>query len=125
MIKTHGLTHIQLLVRDIKRSEQFYRQVFGAEELFREGPNWVFLNVPGTSDMITLTQPHASNESPGTMGGIAHFGFRLQDPNDIDRAIEEAIAAGGTLLRRGEHEAGQPFAHIADPDGYDIEIWYS
>jgi hypothetical protein len=32
--------------------------------------------------------------------------------------------AGGELLKRGEFKPGFPFAHVADPDGYSIEIWY-
>jgi hypothetical protein len=33
-------------------------------------------------------------------------------------------AAGGKLLRRGEFSPGYPNAYIADPDGYELEIWY-
>ena len=42
----------------------------------------------------------------------------------VDQAIEEAKAAGGPILRRGEHCPGAPVVYIADPDGYEIEIWY-
>ena len=37
MIRTQGLTHIHLVVRDLERSLGFYQRVFGLEELFREG----------------------------------------------------------------------------------------
>ncbi len=33
MIKTEGLTHIQLVVADLDRSLRFYKQVFGMEEM--------------------------------------------------------------------------------------------
>ena len=52
------------------------------------------------------------------------FGFRLVDPDDIDRAIAEVERAGGRLLRRGEFAPGLPYAYVADPDGYEIEIWF-
>jgi predicted enzyme related to lactoylglutathione lyase len=45
-------------------------------------------------------------------------------PQDIDAAVEQAQAAGGHLLRRGEFAPGYPYAYVADPDGYEIEIWY-
>jgi hypothetical protein len=32
--------------------------------------------------------------------------------------------AGGRLLRRGEFAPGLPYAYVADPDGYEIEIWF-
>ena len=60
----------------------------------------------------------------GLGGGVAHFGFRLVDPDDIDRAIAEVERAGGRLLRRGEFAPGLPYAYVADPDGYEIEIWF-
>ena len=39
MVRTEGLTHIHLRVSDLGRSLAFYQQVFGLEEMFREGPN--------------------------------------------------------------------------------------
>ena len=54
MIKTQGLTHIHLVVRDLERSLRFYQGVFGMEERFRDGPKMVFLNTPGSPDLITL-----------------------------------------------------------------------
>jgi catechol 2,3-dioxygenase-like lactoylglutathione lyase family enzyme len=118
MIKTHGLTHINLLVEDIRRAKIFYQTVFGLEEMFWDGPHLVFLRPPGTQDTITLQQ---SLDARG-VGNIDHFGFRLADKRDFDRAIEEVVAAGGTLIERGEHEPGRPFAYVADPDGHVIEL---
>ena len=60
----------------------------------------------------------------GKTGGIRHFGFRLVDAKDIDKAVKDAVAGGGKLLSRGEHSPGFPFAYVADPDGYEVEIWY-
>jgi catechol 2,3-dioxygenase-like lactoylglutathione lyase family enzyme len=36
MVKTHGLTHISLAVRDPERSLKFYSEVFGIREYFRD-----------------------------------------------------------------------------------------
>jgi catechol 2,3-dioxygenase-like lactoylglutathione lyase family enzyme len=55
-------------------------------------------------------------------GGVAHFGFRLAKSADLDAAIAEVEAAGGRLIRRGEHAPGVAFAYIEDPDGYVIEL---
>ncbi len=35
---------------------------------------------------------------------------------------EEIVAAGGTLIEKGELEGGIPTAFIEDPDGYRIQI---
>lgn len=122
MIETQGLTHIHLVVRNLERSLQFYQGAFGMEERFRDGPKMVFLNTPGSSDLITLNEDPAEAELAGVNGGVAHFGFRLADSAALDTAIAEVEAAGGKLLRRGEHGPGHPFAYVEDPDGYVIEL---
>ena len=122
MIQTEGLTHIHLVVRDLERSLRFYQGVFGMEERFRDGPKMVFLNTPGSQDLITLNEDPNEAKLAGVSGGIAHFGFRLSRSSNLDHAISAVEAAGGKLLRRGEHAPGTPFAYVADPDGYVIEL---
>ncbi len=122
MIRTQGLTHIHLVVRDLERSLRFYQGIFGMEERFRDGPKMVFLNTPGSEDLITLNENPAEVQLAGVNGGVAHFGFRLSDSSDLDGAISEVEAAGGKLIRRGEHAPGVPFAYVEDPDGYVIEL---
>jgi lactoylglutathione lyase len=122
MIATQGLTHIHLVVRDLERSLRFYKTVFGLVERFRDGPTMVFLNTPGSQDLITLNEDPEHRSDAGVNGGIAHFGFRLRDSTDLDKAIVEVEAAGGALLQRGEHAPGVFFAYVTDPDGYVIEL---
>ena len=120
MVKTYGLTHLALSVRDVERSLRFYHQVFGVEAYFREDGR-IHVKTPGCQDVITFDQ---LAPRPGEGGGVIHFGFRLQAPEDIDAAVQAVEHAGGTLLRRGEFSPGFPFAYVADPDGYEVEIWY-
>jgi catechol 2,3-dioxygenase-like lactoylglutathione lyase family enzyme len=120
MVKTHGLTHISLAVRDPERSLRFYERVFGAEEYHRDESS-IQAKGPGAFDVLAFER---DPEAAGRAGGIRHFGFRLQSPDDIDAAVEEVLRAGGELVRRGEFSPGFPFAYVRDPDGYEIEIWY-
>lgn len=122
MVRTQGLTHIHLVVRDLERSLRFYKGVFGMQERFRDGPRMVFLNTPGSADLVTLNEEPAEARLAGVNGGVAHFGFRLASSVDLDAAIAEVEAAGGKLIRRGEHRPGVPFAYVGDPDGYVIEL---
>ena len=121
MIRTRGLTHIHLIVRDMDRSLRFYRSVFGMRESFRVSDELVFLNTPGSKDIITLHEDSDAADVAGTSGGIAHFGFTLIK-SDLDAAIKEVKKAGGKFLERGEHSPGTPYAYVADPDGYVIEL---
>lgn len=120
MITTHGLTHISLAVRDPDRSLAFYSAVFGAEEYYRDDSS-IQTKGPGMNDILAFER---DLKNAGKGGGIRHFGFRLVTPEDIDDAVEAVIAAGGTLLRRGEFAPGFPYAYVSDPDGYEIEIWF-
>ena len=119
MIRTQGLTHINLLVADVQRAKAFYETVFGLEAMYWDGPDLVFMRPPGTRDTITLQQSEDAGRGPGN---IDHFGFRLADPADLDAAVEAVAAAGGRLLERGEHQPGKRYAYVADPDGHVIEL---
>ena len=120
MIKTHGLSHLNLAVADPERSLRFYEAVFGVREYYRDETT-IQVQGPGPSDVLAFEKNPAE---AGATGGLSHFGFRLVDPADIDRAVEQVERAGGKLLRRGEFSPGFPFAYVADPDGYEIEIWF-
>jgi catechol-2,3-dioxygenase len=121
MVETDGLSHIHLTVRDMDRAVSFHRRVFGMVELFRQ-PHKVVLRTPGAADAVTLQSDSAGVNRAGTSGGIDHFGFRLKDRRRLEDAIAEVKAAGGRLVRRGEHAPGRPLAHVADVDGYVIEL---
>jgi catechol 2,3-dioxygenase len=120
MIKTYGLTHVALAVKDVERASRFYRAVFGAVEVYRHD-NFAQLQTPGTRDVLVLEkQPKAA----GKRGGIAHFGFRLQSPKDIHAAARAVAKAGGKVKEQGEFVKGEPYLFAIDPDGYELEIWY-
>ncbi|MCZ6782813.1 MAG: VOC family protein [Proteobacteria bacterium] len=114
-----GMRHIHIVVRDLERSVRFYEDAFGMEVIHRR-PDQVFLRTPGVAEALTLKRE--DSERVGQNGGVDHFGFPLDDPGQLDRAIEEIVAAGGSLIEKGELEGGIPTAFIEDPDGYRIQI---
>jgi len=120
MIRTRGLTHLALKVRDAERAFGFYQRVFGAVAVYRER-GFVQAQTPGAWDVLVFEE---SPESGGGSGGIAHFGFRLVSPMDIDAAVIAVQAAGGQIVTRGEFVQGEPYLFCRDPDGYELEIWY-
>jgi len=122
MIKTGGLQHLHLVVRNVERSLRFYQSVFGMQERFRVGPHMVFISTPGSDDLITLNQDERERDQAGHSGGISHFGFRLLRGSDLDAAAREVEAGGGKVISRGEHAPGVPFVYVSDPDGYMIEL---
>lgn len=120
-VKTAGIRHIHLLVADLDRSIRFYREAFGMEEKFRDGNDLVFMNTPGTHDSLALHLVR-TDERVGTSGGYEHFGISVLDRDALEDAIAAIAAAGGSLVEKGEHAPGVPYAYVRDPDGYVIEI---
>jgi catechol 2,3-dioxygenase-like lactoylglutathione lyase family enzyme len=119
MIKTPGLTHIALPVKDVKRSSAFYKKVFGTKEMYNE-PEFVQVQTPGSKDIIVFvkkTRPKAK-ANPGF-----HFGFRLSKPSAMS-IIETIRNAGSKIKETGEFIPGEPYVFFYDPDGYEVEIWF-
>ena len=120
MITTHGMTHVALAVKDPERSLRFYQDIVGAIAVYREEDS-IQAQTPGSHDVLVFER---SPERAGLAGGVAHFGFRLVEPIDVQAGAALIERAGGKVLRQGEFCPGAPFLFFLDPDGYEVEIWY-
>ncbi len=120
-----GIRHVHVLVSEHDRAVTFYRDAFGMEEMFRDGPI-VFLGTPGGGDSLALHLATTAEERArvGQQGGYEHFGVHLPDrsSDSIDEAVRRVESAGGRLVERGEHAPGIAYAYVADVDGYTIEL---
>ena len=120
MIRTYGLTHLALGVEDPERSLKFYEAVLGVIPVFRE-EGFIQAQTPGSRDVLVFQKTRRRSRSSGS---IAHFGFRLVDPADIEAAVKAVEGAGGTVLDHGEFCPGEPYVFFRDLDGYEVEIWH-
>ena len=119
-VRTYGLTHIALAVADIERAFRFYEAVFGMVAVYRDDA-FLQAQTPGSRDVLVFER---KPRDAGRRSGIAHFGFRLVDPADIDAAAAAITAAGGMIREQGEFVPGEPYIFFTDPDGYEVEVWY-
>ena len=120
MVRTHGLTHVALAVADAERSLRFYKKIFGVKMIYRNS-GFIQAQTPGSRDVLVFEE---NAPRRGKRGGIAHFGFRLVDPADIETAAKVVTKAGGKILSKGEFCPGEPYLFFTDPDGYEVEIWF-
>lgn len=120
-VRTYGLTHVALACTDPRRSAAFYSAILGSRTVHHDD-DFVQIQTPGARDVIVFER--AQTTSIGRLGGMAHFGFRLQSPDDIDKAAAAVRAAGGEVVEQGSFVEGEPFLFARDLDGYLFEMWY-
>ena len=137
MIRSKGIFHSHLVVKDIQRSLRFYCGLFGMQDTGFTDGDLVFLTTPGSRDLLALN-PQGTGGYPGgcaleverehglagVQGGASHFGIMLEDRTDYDTALALAPEFGGRVVSQCEHGGLVAHAYIADPDGYVVEIQY-
>ena len=116
MLPIRGVYEVAIKVKDLSKSESFYREVLDLKVGLRdEKRNWLFLRAGGDAGMIVLQED--KGEFPSQ-----HFAFTI-DEADIQRSA-------AMLRERGVKVEG-PVVHdwmpatsiyFADPDGNDLEL---
>ena len=116
MLPITGIYEVAIRVRDLKKSEPFYREVLGLEVGIRdERRNWLFLRAGGDAGMIVLQEDHSDWPAQ-------HFAFSIR---------AQDLAAGASLLRERGLVVEGPVHHewmkatslyFADPDGHALEL---
>ena len=102
MIRTRGLTHLALRVRDAERAFAFYEQVFGMVAVFR-GPGFVQAQTPGAWDVIVFEEPYETGQivSRGEfVPGEPYLFCRDPDGHDLEIWYELPTSADPAHSRR-------------------------
>jgi catechol 2,3-dioxygenase-like lactoylglutathione lyase family enzyme len=110
-----GLNHLNLSVSDRGESRRFYCGILGMT-LQWEDVGFLFLR-SGEVDLSLMER------EPVQVEGI-HFGFRLDDPEEVD-AWADHLRQHGVEIGDGpfDRDGGRTF-YARDPDGYRIEFYY-
>ena len=122
MIETEGLTHIHLVVADLTRSLRFYQGAFGMEEMYRDGPDMVFLRTPGSRDTITLNGAPTSATRPGVREESGTSGSASRTTKISVTRSRRPKPPAGVSSNEENTRPGVSFAYVADPDGNIIEL---
>ena len=118
------LGHVNIFVRDPKRSEEFYATVFGLTVQYRRnGTSFMSAN-EGLTHEIALVG--VSDQVPGPEKprvGLNHIAWQMasfQDLKDVYRRLKEY---GAEILRIGDHNVSLG-VYFQDPDGNGNEVYY-
>jgi hypothetical protein len=119
------LSAVTLGVDDFGRACRFYEQGLGWRR-GNDGDNIAFYQLGG---MILALYPRAAlaedaglpNE-PARFGGIV-LAYNTRDKAEVDRVLEQAAAAGATILRPAQEVFWGGYSGVfADPDGHPWEV---
>lgn len=114
-----SIDHVNMKVKDLEKSVEFYKNLFGFEIKQEENSNK--LDAPSKiigNDTIKLCLYEIPEMSPE--GGIAHFGFNVTNFNEI---IQKCKELGVEVLYGGPVEwEKSKSVYIKDPSGYEIEL---
>jgi PhnB protein len=114
-----------LSVRRGAKAVEFYKEAFGARELFRvEAPDGAVvaqLSVGDSDFWVSDESPEHSNFSPETLGGGTVRLVLVSD--DPDAMFARAVAAGATeVWPVADQEYGWRVGRAVDPFGHHWEI---
>jgi len=118
-LKATSIDHVNIKVKDLEKSVEFYKNLFGFEIKQEENANKLdALSKIIGNDTIKLCLYEVPDMSPE--GGIAHFGFNIANFNEV---IEKCKELGVEVLYGGivDWEKSKS-VYIVDPSGYEIEL---
>ncbi len=121
MIRTRGVAHFSIPVRDTTRARDFYCKTLGMKLLADvEGDGMVFLDTGG--DCVILVRV----DQPISTAGVSnlHHAFRVAH-DDYEATLAELKAAGVPVLYEEDRRQGVvngPRAYFEDPDGNTLEL---
>jgi PhnB protein len=110
-----------LSVRDWPRAMAFYRDAFGAREIYcAPGGGVAQLSVAGAEFWVAEESLEHQNFSPESLGGCSvRMLLIVEDPEAV---CAQAVAAGATLVVPVAQGHGWRIGRIVDPMGHHWEI---
>jgi uncharacterized protein len=118
------LSLVTLGVRDLVRARRFY-QALGWTTGWKEGEDVVFFQCGGMIVALWGRDQLAEDsgvEDTGGWGGVT-LAHNVRSPEEVDRVLDEAAAAGATIVKPGaETFWGGYSGGFVDPEGHPWEV---
>lgn len=125
MIPIKGLNHAVLFVRNLERSLDFYKSVFGFEEVTRMHRQMAFLRAKGSVNHHDLGLMALGDQAPialpGTVG-LYHLAWEVPTIEDLANAAT-TLQKAGYFHGASDHGASKSI-YGEDPDGNGFEIMW-
>lgn len=112
---------VYLTVSDLKRSEEFYREVLGFKPLPRRG-DILSLTTDGVTPILELKGDAAAPPRPPRTTGLYHFAVLTPSPLDLARSLRHLADVRYPIQGGTDHLVSEAI-YLADPDDNGIEIY--
>ena len=115
-----------LIVKDGARAIEFYKNAFGAKEIFRMGgPDGKIghaeLQIGDSRIMLGSESPQMGSRSPETLNGTPVSIFLYL--NDVDAAFKQAVSAGAKQQQPPQDMFwGDRYGKVTDPFGHEWQL---
>lgn len=122
MFEFKGIDHINMTVKNLSKSVEYYNKLFGFQ-VFEEGDfRGTHYKIIGLSNKAMLCL-YENKELEKENNNISHFGFNIQFTNNIVEKLEGAGANvryynGKAIIQYPESKS----IYVKDPDGNEIEL---
>jgi catechol 2,3-dioxygenase len=113
--------HVHLIVSNLERSTQFYREMIGFQILSKE-ENIVTLTADGVTPLLVLEERKDAVRKPRGTTGLYHFAILVPDRASLARSLVHLLQKGYPLQGASDHQFSEA-VYLADPDGNGIEIY--
>lgn len=111
------IRHLALFARDPEKVAKFYERVFEMEIAHKNTAGNAYFLTDGYISLAVL--PHSTAKEAAV--GLNHFGFMVEDQDEIARRIEDSGLEGPT-----KRPADRPYAETraCDPEGnmFDLSV---
>lgn len=122
MLKTEGVLHFTIPVKDLDRSEKFYTEILGMKKM-RRNDHMVFMQCGENNYFVLTYSENPIDPNPGMQHEI-HSAFRVT-PTEYDRAMTFLESKGVRIFKREDRRTGTfrgRSAYFHDPDRNVVEL---
>lgn len=117
------LAHANMFVSDYVKACDFYRNVFGFAEAYRQPDNLAsFLSNGNTYHDFALVDIRSKYARKGQKPGLNHLAFEVKSEAELVASYERARAAGVEFLACANHDVAYSI-YLHDPDGNEVEFY--
>ncbi|MFS0675190.1 VOC family protein [Ornithinibacillus sp. 179-J 7C1 HS] len=113
---------VNINVRDLQKSLDFYQRVFGFQ-IMQQTDRRVVLSPDGIRPILTLEQPDNVLPKQARTTGLYHFAILLPRRADLANFLKHLVETEGRHIRLGasDHYVSEAL-YFDDPDGNGIEV---